>query len=197
MGNTTVSFWVFEAKRNVIRNLVLQNHWKGKMDPSWTMESKVTDTPPNCDPDVRKLPWLLPQVLSQLPLKPQSWWLKTECLSLLLPTHPPTHTTPCIPATTAAGRWHARHYCLPNLLQLLLTGTRSIISRILDSRDFEKCRFSFPTSKTGKCMEWMMREVSYSWPQSSGSEFSQYDTQKWCRNGKTANMISHSGSDVY
>lgn len=34
MGNSTISLWIFEAKRNVTRNLVLQNHWKYKMSPN-------------------------------------------------------------------------------------------------------------------------------------------------------------------
>lgn len=72
MGNTIMSLDVFEANRDVIKNVILQKHWEGKPElrgPSWTTKSKDMCIPQNCDPDARKLWRLLPQ----LPLKPQSW----------------------------------------------------------------------------------------------------------------------------
>ena len=98
---------------------------------------------PNC-PDSRKILLLLLQLWAQLPLKPQSWWLKTGFLSCLyIVTFPQLSAQP--PQWLEDGSWHS---CLRDLLQWCLTSTSPIRHRILDSRDLEKnVGFRFSTFK--------------------------------------------------
>ena len=110
----------------------------------------LSEKAPNC-PDSRKILLLLLQLWAQLPLKPQSWWLKTGFLSCLyIVTSPQLSAQP--PQWLEDG---SRHSCLRDLLQWRLTSTSPIRRRILDSRDLEKnVGFHFSTSEAGRSMEW-------------------------------------------
>ena len=107
-----------------------------------------------------------------LPLKPQSWWLKTGFLSCL-------YTLMSLQLSAQPPQWledGSHHCCLRDLSQWHLTSTPPIRLRILDSRDLEKCRFQLSNLRGWK-EHGMMREVWYPWPQPSDSEFSQNDTE--------------------
>ena len=127
MGNTTTSLWMFEAERNIIKNVVLQKHWENKMSPNPRAPLGLSS------PRI----WTYLKIVIQMPgsfggcyhscyhnclinLKAGDWpWILEPGLPGCLHAH--TSLPSCFPATTRAGRRPAMWLPPPNLTPVLLT----------------------------------------------------------------------------